>query len=195
MTSFKPFMVLPLRSEADQGVLDLKTNTSHGQLLRRNVERFRGGLVSKAHRLLYRSTLGWSVIKKRRRTRSMSAPLPWSFTATNITSAVSLRTPFTAVEQTTRTPVKARLWPWLVGKRPHNLSRCSPFSGKRRNRGGYLELQEQLTELLHVCTRKVTNPGGICTRGFSGSTTTTNFFVDSSWDPAPGLRLGFVPGG
>ena len=35
-------------------------------LLRRNVKRFRGGLVFKAHRLLYHSTLGWRVIKKKR---------------------------------------------------------------------------------------------------------------------------------
>jgi len=28
------------------------------------VKRFRGGLVFKAHRLLYHSTLGWRVIKK-----------------------------------------------------------------------------------------------------------------------------------
>ena len=33
-------------------------------LLSRNVERLRGGLVFKAHRLLYHSTLGSSVIKK-----------------------------------------------------------------------------------------------------------------------------------
>jgi len=31
------------------------------------VKRFRGGLVVKAHRLLYHSTLGLRVIKKRRR--------------------------------------------------------------------------------------------------------------------------------
>ena len=37
------------------------------QLLRRNVKRFRGGLVFKAHRLLYHSTLGLRVIKKKRR--------------------------------------------------------------------------------------------------------------------------------
>ena len=37
-------------------------------LLRRNVKRFRGGLVFKAHRLVYHSTLGLPVIKKRRRT-------------------------------------------------------------------------------------------------------------------------------
>ena len=35
------------------------------QLLRRNVKRFRGGLVLKAHRLVYHSTLGLSVIKKK----------------------------------------------------------------------------------------------------------------------------------
>jgi len=29
------------------------------------VKRFRGGLVFKAHRLLYHSTLGWRVIKKK----------------------------------------------------------------------------------------------------------------------------------
>jgi len=32
----------------------------------RNVKRFRGGLVSKAHRLLYHSTLGLRLIKKKR---------------------------------------------------------------------------------------------------------------------------------
>jgi len=37
------------------------------QLLRRNVKRFQGGLVLKAHRLVYHSTLGWRVIKKKRR--------------------------------------------------------------------------------------------------------------------------------
>ena len=36
------------------------------QLLRRNVKRFRGGLVCKAHRLLYHSTLGLRVIKKKK---------------------------------------------------------------------------------------------------------------------------------
>jgi len=38
------------------------------QLLHRNVQRIRGGLVSKAHRLLYYSTLGLRVIKKKKRT-------------------------------------------------------------------------------------------------------------------------------
>jgi hypothetical protein len=37
------------------------------QLLRRIVNRFRGGLVFKAHRLLYHSSLGSSVTKKRQK--------------------------------------------------------------------------------------------------------------------------------
>jgi len=37
------------------------------QLLRRNVMRFRGGLVFKAHRLLYHSTLGWRVLKNKKK--------------------------------------------------------------------------------------------------------------------------------
>ena len=37
------------------------------QLLCRTVKRFRGGLVLKAHRLLYHSTLGVRAIQKRRR--------------------------------------------------------------------------------------------------------------------------------
>ena len=36
------------------------------QMIGKNVERFRGGLVSKAHRLLYHSTLGSRVMKKKR---------------------------------------------------------------------------------------------------------------------------------
>jgi len=37
------------------------------QLLRRNVKRLRGGLVFKAHRLLYHSTLGLRVIQKKKK--------------------------------------------------------------------------------------------------------------------------------
>jgi len=37
------------------------------QVYTTNVQRFRGGLVFKAHRLLYHSTLGLKVLKKRRR--------------------------------------------------------------------------------------------------------------------------------
>ena len=38
-----------------------------GKVLRRNVKQFRGGLVSKAYRLLYHSTLGLRVIEKKRK--------------------------------------------------------------------------------------------------------------------------------
>jgi len=36
------------------------------QLLRKNMKRFRGRLVFKAHRLVYHSTLGWKVIQKKK---------------------------------------------------------------------------------------------------------------------------------
>ena len=39
--------------------------TERHRLLRRNVNRFRGGLVFKAHRLVYHSTLGLRVMKKK----------------------------------------------------------------------------------------------------------------------------------
>ena len=47
----------------------VKRHNSHypEQLLRRNVKLFRAGLVFKAHRLLYHSTLGLSVIKKKKK--------------------------------------------------------------------------------------------------------------------------------
>jgi len=38
-----------------------------GEVRRRNVKRFRGGLVFKAHLLLHHSTLGLRVIKKKKR--------------------------------------------------------------------------------------------------------------------------------
>jgi len=49
------------------------------QLLRRNVKRFRGGLVFKAHRLLYHSTLGLRVIKKKKKKYFPATPEchPW----------------------------------------------------------------------------------------------------------------------
>jgi len=45
------------------------------QLLRRNVKRFRGGLVFKAHRRVYHSTLRWRVIQKKREERARHIPL------------------------------------------------------------------------------------------------------------------------
>jgi len=43
------------------------------ELLRRNVKRFRGGLVFKAHRLVYHSTLGWRVIKQKKKKKNVQA--------------------------------------------------------------------------------------------------------------------------
>ena len=40
--------------------------------VRRNVKQFRGGLVFKAHTLLYHSTLGWRVIKKKKGVRDVA---------------------------------------------------------------------------------------------------------------------------
>ena len=45
------------------------------QQLRRMVKRFRGGLVFKAHRLVYHPTLGLRVIKKKKRSTSEAAPV------------------------------------------------------------------------------------------------------------------------
>jgi len=44
------------------------------QLLRRNVKRFRGGLVFEAHRLLYHSTLGLRVTEKKEKNGAVAAP-------------------------------------------------------------------------------------------------------------------------
>ena len=52
------------------------------QLLRRNVKRFRGGLVFKAHRLVYHSTLGLRIIKKKKRVED-AAERTW-FTSTEM---------------------------------------------------------------------------------------------------------------
>jgi len=46
------------------------------QLLRRNVKRFRGGLVFKAHRLLHHSSLGFRVIKKKKVDQLLGGRLP-----------------------------------------------------------------------------------------------------------------------
>jgi hypothetical protein len=50
--------------------LVLKSRTSASQ------KRFRGGLIFKAHRLLYHSTLGVSVIKKKREKSAPEVVLP-----------------------------------------------------------------------------------------------------------------------
>ena len=58
-----------LRVHGQEGVLrELYRSVQfsvYAQLLRRKEKRFRGGLVFQAHRLVYHSTLGLRVIKKR----------------------------------------------------------------------------------------------------------------------------------
>ena len=48
-------------------IAHLVCGVGYEQLLHRNVQRFRGGLVFKAHRLLYHSILGLRVIKKKKK--------------------------------------------------------------------------------------------------------------------------------
>jgi len=59
----------------DEGLAALVARPRRGELALRQlvpVQRFRGGLVFEAHRLLYHSTLGWRVIKQKKK-----ALLPW----------------------------------------------------------------------------------------------------------------------
>ena len=55
--------VIPVLCKPDAAGYSVQFSTEK-QLLSRNSERFRGGLVCKAHRLLYHSPLGSRVIKK-----------------------------------------------------------------------------------------------------------------------------------
>ena len=52
--------------------------TSLEQLLSTNVKRIRGGLVFKAHRLLYHSSLGSRVTKKKRKKGRVRLSEPWT---------------------------------------------------------------------------------------------------------------------
>ena len=60
-----PVRVPPIKPWEPQGV-DGQSERP-GRVRRRNVKRFRGGLVFMAHRLLYHSTLGLRVIKKKKK--------------------------------------------------------------------------------------------------------------------------------
>ena len=53
------------------GSLPTENLSPQEQLLSRNAERFRGGLVYKAHRLFFHSALGSRVIKKKGRERAL----------------------------------------------------------------------------------------------------------------------------
>ena len=92
------------------GCRNLREFSIREQLLHRNVQRFRGGLVFKAHRLLYHSTLGLRVIKK----------------MSNLTEGVAFE-PLSSEYMT----VKTRFWPWFQGESPQNVLSGSLFARKR----------------------------------------------------------------
>ena len=60
----------PSRTLNESEKEDLLEDVAEEKLLRRNVKRFRRGLVLKGHRPLYHSTLGSRVIKKKKKTCS-----------------------------------------------------------------------------------------------------------------------------
>ena len=72
------------------------------QLIHRNVQRFRGGLVFKAHRRLYHSTLGLRVIKKKK-TRYAAAERKGN-------NLKGFKDIFLKMAQS---KARFRIWPWL----------------------------------------------------------------------------------
>jgi len=73
------------------------------QLLRRNVKRFRGGLVFEAHRLFYHSTLGLRVTTKKKRDQAGLKNLEHAHHG--------LREGFGNQEARKMAQAKARIWP------------------------------------------------------------------------------------
>jgi len=57
----------PVRGRAKHGLMDSGMGSRVSGFGLRNVQRFRGGLVFKVHRLLYHPTLGLRVIKKKKK--------------------------------------------------------------------------------------------------------------------------------
>ena len=95
-----------------------------GRLLHRNVQRFRGGLVCKAHRLLYHSTLGLRVITKKKKStflgpfirtvlnvwdvsRRRQYPQRWTFVPSFFRRAYPFQHSGVVGAST-----KATIWPW-----------------------------------------------------------------------------------
>ena len=70
-------------------------------MLRRNVKRFRGGLVFEAHRLAYHSTLGLRVIKKKKKKKSPTTSA-WSV----LTPALMQDSGWYGVDFSVATPLK-----------------------------------------------------------------------------------------
>jgi len=61
-----------------------------GKTLRRNVKQFRTGLVFKAHRLLYHSTPGSRVIKKKKKKKHLGRRLDSDETSREVTDLLLL---------------------------------------------------------------------------------------------------------
>ena len=59
-----PLYVVPTSNDENTG-----SSSSLEQWTKGNVQRFRGGLVFKAHRLLYHSTLGLRVTQKKKKNK------------------------------------------------------------------------------------------------------------------------------
>jgi len=115
------------------------------------VQRFRGGLVCKARRLLYHSTLGLRVINTNEneeedemttwiRATTVTTPsqmdgrFRWDPPSPNTSAPPSKITNLFqgwGSECGTYKTVKARSWPWLQGKSPENVIRCPHFARNR----------------------------------------------------------------
>jgi len=90
------------------------------------VQRFRGGLVFKAHRLLYHSTLGLSVLKKKK-----------GGTVRNCRRSAGARSPASAVRgPTLSTPSSTDPSIFHSLSRTHTLSLCRSLSDKSRDKLG-----------------------------------------------------------
>jgi len=81
----------PADPPCDSRFLQLLPANIQSQLLRRNVKRFRGGLVFKAHRLVYHSTLGLRLIKKNKKTGRWARWWWWPTATTCCSHSISLR--------------------------------------------------------------------------------------------------------
>ena len=97
------------------------------RLLYRNMQRFRGGLVFKAHRLLYHPTLGVRVIKRKKRINRQSCPASGhDFQVKQPNHLVHWQGHVMA--STVRLKPSH---PYLSGQSPETLSRCSLLARKR----------------------------------------------------------------
>ena len=86
-----------------------------GQLLDRNVQWFRGGLIGGAHNLMVDPQID-------ERFDILMSPL---------LSPVKVMSPPLSSEHGTHKTVKARFWLWLFAKSPRNILSCSLFARKR----------------------------------------------------------------